>query len=92
MGLISDLKQLWNGSYITVQEVAHGYETTEDDAQERLDRLVDEENVLRRLPGERYTPAEHLEGKEGSEEMVKAFNQEFSDLREELNTSAFGSL
>lgn len=86
MSLISDLKQLWEGSYLTVQGVANSFETNEAEARDRLDRLVDEENVLRRLPiGDRYAPAEHLEGREGVEEMEEKFNQEFADLREDID-------
>lgn len=91
MGVLSDLKLLLTGHYLTVQEVARGYETTEEEARERLNRLVDEEDVFRRVSKDKYAPSERIEDSEDGAEMIKKFNEEFSDLRKELNTSPFES-
>lgn len=81
MGVFKDFKRLLTGDYITVRDVAHGYETTDVDARERLDSLVDDDGVLKEIQDGMYVPADDVE----SEEMVRAFNKKFSDLRSELN-------
>jgi hypothetical protein len=82
---IKDLKQLVQGDYLTVSEVSHGFEIEEKDAGERLDRLVDEKEVLRRLLGGRYAPAYGVE----AQEMAEEFNKEFADVRNTTSRNLF---
>lgn len=80
MGFLKDFKRLMTGKYITVDEVAHGFETTETDARVRLDALVDDD-VLKEIKDGVYVPADSVT----KDELVKAFNTKFSDLRSNIS-------
>lgn len=80
MGLLKDLKRFWTGDYLTVHEVAEGFETSEIDAKERLESLAYGDGVLKEIRRGVYVPADDVDKKE----MVREFNKKFSDLRADL--------
>lgn len=85
MGIRRNIKLLVTGKYITVSEVTKGFETTEEEAKKRLEKLRKEKNVL-----EKAAPGVYVANSEVStDELVKEFRSTFSDLRDDLKTNIF---